>query len=316
MIQKVSNLFPLWAVLFSAVALSRPEWFSGQKNLIVPCLMVIMFGMGMTLSANDFRRVWARVWLILLGVILQYLWMPLLAFLISRTLGLSTELTIGMVLVGSVAGGTASNVICYLAKGDVALSISMTLVSTAIGVLLTPFITWLYLGQSVPVPVWQMLVAMLKIVVIPLLSGIILSHLFGNRIRQFQSVFPLLSVMAIVYVIAIIVALNAERLGDVGLIVVLAVIIHNLLGLCSGYWSAYLFRQPPRICRTLAIEVGMQNSGLAVALATQHFTAMAALPGALFSVWHNLSGSALAAWWVRQGNEADAQASESASQGI
>lgn len=300
MLQFLTRLFPLWAILFSTYAYWQPAWLATQKNLIVPCLMIIMFGMGMTLTAVDFARVLQRPLLILLGVLLQFLWMPLLAFLISGMLGLSTELTVGMVLVGSVAGGTASNVICYLARGDVALSISMTLVSTLVAVVATPLLTWVYVGQGVPVPVLDMLLSLLRIVLVPVTAGVLINQLLGQRIRAVQSLFPLLSVGAIVYVIGIIVALNAGRLADMGWILAVAVMMHNLGGLLSGYASARLLKQPPLICRTIAIEVGMQNSGLAVALASQYFTPASAIPGALFSIWHNLSGSILAAWWSRR----------------
>lgn len=304
MIRSLTLLFPLWALLLSAFALWQPAWLAGQKALIVPCLVVIMFGMGMTLSPADFSRVLQRPWLILLGVMLQFLWMPLLAWLVSLSLRLPAEVMVGMVLVGSVSGGTASNVICYLAKGDVALSISMTLVSTLLAIVATPALTWFYVGQTVPVPVVDMLLSIVNIVLLPVLAGVLVNQFFRNRMQGIQQLFPLLSVAAIVYVIAIIVALNAGRLAEVGAMLVLAVVLHNLAGLASGYFSARLLGHSPVVCRTVAIEVGMQNSGLAVALASQYFTAPAALPGALFSIWHNLSGSALAAWWSRRDKSA------------
>lgn len=285
----------------SAVAWWRPEIFQGQKSLILPLLMVIMFGMGMTLRLDDFGRVLKQPRIVLIGVSLQFLWMPLLAWGLSLALNLSPALMVGMVLVGSVSGGTASNVICYLARGDVALSISMTLVSTLVAVVATPVLTWLYVGQTVPVPIISMLMSILQIVLLPVAVGVVLNQWAGERLRRLRPLFPLISTIAIVYVIAVIVALNATRLPEVGPALLLAILLHNGLGLISGYWSARWLGYDLRQCRTIAIEVGMQNSGLAVALASQHFSsALSALPGALFSIWHNLSGSALAAWWGRR----------------
>ena len=295
--QRLTLLFPLWALLGSALAYARPGLFTPWQGAIVPLLVVIMFGMGMTLTAEDFRRVAARPGLIGLGVGLQYAVMPLAAFVISRVLGLSPALTVGMVLVGSSAGGTASNVITYLAKGDVALSVTLTMTSTLLAVFATPALTWFYAGQVVPVPAAGILLSVLKIVVAPVLVGVTLNSLFRQRIARVQPAFPLLSMVAIVVIIAIIVALNRPRLAVMGLPVAIAVITHNLIGLAAGFWVPRRLGYDTRTCRTLAIEVGMQNSGLSVALAVQHFSALAALPGALFSIWHNLSGSALAGFW-------------------
>jgi len=295
--QRLIRLFPLWAILLSLVAMYLPAPFVALREAIVPLLVVIMFGMGMTLTVADFRAVLRRPATIALGVLLQFTIMPLAAWLISHGLGLEAALLVGMVLVGSAPGGTASNVICYLARGNVALSISMTLASTLLAFLLTPLLTWIYAGQSVPVPLWPMLFSVAKIVLAPVLLGVALNTVLRQRLRPLQDVFPLLSVVAIVLIIAIIVALNRDRLGSVGSMVVIAVVLHNLTGLGAGYLAARCLRLDETTARTLAIEVGMQNSGLAVALALQHFAALAALPGALFSIWHNLSGSLLAAWW-------------------
>lgn len=295
----LTTLFPLWAILLSALAYWQPGWFVSLKPAIVPLLAVVMFGMGLTLSWQDFGRAFRQPQAIGLGVVLQYMAMPLLALILSRLLGLSPDLTVGMVLVGSVSGGTASNVICYLAKGDVALSIAMTAVSTILAALVTPTLTWLYVGQTIPVPFLGMVFSVVKIVLAPVLLGIAINQLLSRWIAKVRTALPLLSVVAIVLIIAIIVALNQERLATVGAIAILAVILHNLGGLALGYWLPKVLGFPDKTCRTIAIEVGMQNSGLAVSLAIEHFSALAALPGALFSIWHNLSGSALASYWSR-----------------
>jgi bile acid:Na+ symporter, BASS family len=297
----LTRLFPLWALLISILAYYRPLLFSDLKPAIVPLLGIVMFGMGVTLTWSDFRRVLSQFGTIGLGLLLQFLLMPLLAWSIAQILGLPLALMVGLVLVGACPGGTASNVVCYLARGDVALSITLTTVSTLLAIVATPLLTWLYVGQKVPVPIESMLLSILKIVLLPVTLGIVVNSLFGRRLKGIKHLFPLISVLAIVLIIAIIVALNSANLASMGLAVAIAVALHNLSGLLLGYWVPRLMGQEARICRTLAIEVGMQNSGLGVALAVKYFSAAAALPGALFSIWHNLSGSMLAGYWSRRG---------------
>lgn len=282
------------------MALQYPDPFVQLKPAIVPLLSVIMFSMGVTLTVHDFRDVLVNPSSVILGTALQYTIMPLAAFVIGIALGLPVELITGLVLVGSSPGGTASNVICYLARGNLALSITLTLVSTVFAVIATPFLTWLYIGRQVPVPVVDMMVSVFKIVVIPVLLGTVLNTYWHDRLRRITPVFPLLSVAAIVLIIAIIAALNKANLATLAWLVAVAVVLHNAVGLLLGYGIPYVLRQDPRTCRTLAIEVGMQNSGLAVALAVKYFGTAAALPGALFSLWHNLTGSTLAALWSRR----------------
>jgi len=304
-----NRLFPLWAILISVLALLGPGLFSPWQDMIVPLLATVMFLMGITLTSDDFKRVLVFPKPILIGVFLQFLIMPLAAFLLSRLLQLSPELTVGMVLVGSCAGGTASNVICYLSRGDVALSISMTLASTLLGVIATPLLCTVYLATTVSVDSVGMLLNIIQVVLVPVSLGVITNRLLGPTVARLEPVLPSLSVLAILLIIAIIVALNADRLGEVGLITVVAVILHNTLGLGGGYSLARLLGCNRRQCRTIAIEVGMQNSGLGVALALEFFSATAALPGALFSIWHNVSGSLLASWWSTAGKKTDAQIS-------
>jgi BASS family bile acid:Na+ symporter len=199
--------------------------------------------------------------------------------------------------VGASPGGTASNLVCFLARGDLALSITLTSVSTLLAIIATPLLTWIYVGQEVPVPVLDMLISIFQVVLLPVGLGVLVNSLIGHRLAPLQQLFPLLSVLAIVFIIAIVVALNRANLAQAGLLVALAVMLHNAVGLAAGYWLGLLASGDRRTARTLAIEVGMQNSGLAVALAVKYFSAAAALPGALFSIWHNLSGSLLAAYW-------------------
>lgn len=300
MIKKISMLFPLWAILFSILAFIQPNLVVGFKPWIIPLLMFIMFCMGITLKIDDFKRVFKRPKIIALTVALQFLFMPLFAFLVSKVFNLSNELMVGMILVGAVSGGTASNVIAFLAKADVALSITMTIVSTLLSIIITPYLTLLYVGQTVPVPAFDMLLSILKIVFIPVIIGIILNHFLNKYIEKRHDVFALLSILSIVFIIGIIIGLNESKISTIALSLMLAIACHNLLGLFTGYYFAKLFGYDKTVCKTVAIEVGMQNSGLAVVLAMKYFTALSALPGAIFSIWHNISGAILASIWSKQ----------------
>ncbi len=302
MINRILNLFPIWAVIFCLVALIIPEVFASMKQAIVPLLTIVMFGMGMTLTWENFYEVLKSPKVIFLGVLLQFIVMPLTAYLISLIFGFSSALLAGMLLVGSSPGGTASNVITYLAKGKVALSITLTLTSTILSVAATPAITYLYLQYYIDVPVWSMFLSVLQMVLVPVLLGTLINSYFGKKLEKIQPVFPLISIIAIVWIIAIIVGLNRDKLSDIGMLIIGAVILHNSTGLILGYTITRLFKFDKQTCRTIAIEVGMQNSGLAVALAIKFFSAAAAIPGAVFSIWHNLSGSILAGIW-RSSNE-------------
>ncbi len=287
----------MWAIIISLVAWQYPELFMAYEPWIVPLLAVVMFGMGLTLHLSDFSYVLQMPRLIFAGIILQYTIMPFTAVVLSDLMGLDPVLTAGMILVGACPGGTASNVICYLARGNVALSITLTAVSTLLAVFLTPALTAELVSKTIDVPVLDMLLSILYMVIVPVSAGVLLNHVAGKLLRPVRVFFPLLSVIAIVFIIAIIVSLNAQQVHQIGVTVLIAVILHNSAGLFLGYFTSRLMGFSPTECRTLAIEVGMQNSGLAVALAIKYFSATAALPGAIFSIWHNLSGSILAGFW-------------------
>ena len=299
MINSATKLLPLWAILLSTLAYLAPTLFTPLKPSLFFLLGLVMFGMGMSLKANDFLLIFKSPKPILLGLLLQFLCMPFFAWGLSTWLQLPLALASGMVLVGASPGGTASNVICYLAKGNVALSIAITTFSTLLAVIATPALSLLYLGKQVDVPAMKMLTDIVKIIILPVTAGIIVNQLFGRWLGTARQIFPLISVFAIVLIIAIIVSLNHSRLGSIGILLVSAVALHNALGLLAGYWLPRAFGMDQRTSKTLAIEVGMQNSGLAVALAAKYFSPAAALPGALFSLWHNLTGSLLASFWSR-----------------
>ncbi|OSQ37362.1 bile acid:sodium symporter family protein [Thalassospira mesophila] len=308
----ILQLFPVWALLLSLLAFFVPGPFTSLSSGIVPLLSVIMLAMGLTLTTRDFANVAKSRKALIVGVILQFLIMPVAAWLVAKLFGFDQELTVGMLLVGSVAGGTSSNVMCYLAKGDTALSISMTATSTIIGVFLTPVLVALLAGQSIDVPVQPMLLALVKVVLVPVILGVALNEFASKWVRKVDVIFPYVSMVAILVIIAIVVALNAGTIASVGLIVACAVILHNAIGLCLGYGVTALLGFDRKICRTIAFEVGLQNSGLATALAMKFFTPVSALPGTLFSVWHNISGSLLAGYWSRKplGNSVDDAATE------
>lgn len=298
MIGRITQLFPVWAVIFALLAYISPGLFVELKTQIVPLLTIIMLAMGISLSPKDFLNVVQHKKAVGVGVVLQFLIMPLTALLISALLGFSTELTVGMVLVGSVAGGTSSNVMAFLAKGNVALSISMTAISTLLGVILTPLLVELLVGETVDVPVSAMLMSLVKIVLIPVGIGLLINSFAQKAVAKVHALLPLVSMVAIVLIIAIVVALNADNLSQVGPMVALAVIIHNGIGLTAGYYSCRLLGFSESTCRTIAFEVGLQNSGLATALAMKFFSPASAIAGTIFSVWHNISGSLLAGYWA------------------
>lgn len=293
----LSRFLPLWAILMCLLAWWQTSWFLSLKPAILPLLALIMFAMGLTLSLRDFRRVLTLPLLIALGVSLQFILMPLLAWLIGRGLALDTLLATGLILVGASPGGTASNVMTYLAGGNVALSITLTALSTLLAVILTPWLSWLYIDAAIAVPVGSMLQTILMLVIAPVAGGMLLNQCLPRLVTPIQQFCPMLATLAIVFIIAIVFALNKDSMAGLSMALLLAVGLHNLLGLTLGYLAGRCFGYPETICRTLAIEVGMQNSGLAVALALKNFAAMAALPGAMFSIWHNISGSLLAALW-------------------
>lgn len=302
---RFTALFPLWAILLSGAAFFFSEPFSSLAPLIIPLLAGVMFTMGLTLKTTDFKRIFQDPRPILVGVLLQFILMPLLAVVLAKMFGLSTQLTAGLVLVGCCAGGTASNVISYLARADLALSISMTICSTLVSVVATPLLTGFYLSTTINVDTVGMLVSIIQIVLIPVLAGATLSHLFPELIRPLTPVLPALSILIILSIIAIVVALNSGSLLEVGATALVAVVLHNLGGFCGGFYLSRLLGFDTRQSHTIAIEVGMQNSGLGVALALEFFSTTAALPGALFSVWHNISGSLLASQWSRKRESLD-----------
>lgn len=265
-------------------------------TVINPLLGVIMFGMGLTLNLKDFKIVFSRPKDVIVGCLAQFTIMPLLAWGLARAFQLDEALALGVVLVGCCPGGTASNVITYLAKGDLALSVGMTGVSTLLAPLLTPLLTWALAGKSVNVDVVGMLLSILWVVILPIVVGLIVKALWPKFTEKAVDYLPAISSLAIAFIVAIIIGANASKLLAGGLVIVMVVMLHNLSGLSLGYLIGRLLGIAEPKKRAISIEVGMQNSGLASSLATLHFAAypMATIPGAIFSVWHNISGAIVA----------------------
>lgn len=298
----ISDYMGALVLLSAIVGMIAPSAFSGVKPTVInPMLGVIMFGMGMALRIEDFRLVFSRPKDIFIGCLAQFTIMPLLAFALSRLFALDEALAVGVVLVGCCPGGTASNVITYLAKGDLALSVGMTATSTLLAPVLTPLLVWLLAGHTVDVDVAGMLLSILWVVILPIIAGLIVKWLWPRFTERATAYLPALSSLTICAIVLIIIAANAEKLLAGGLIIILVVMLHNLCGLSLGYAVGRLLGMSAAKRRAVSIEVGMQNSGLASSLATLHFAAypMATIPGAVFSVWHNLSGAIVARIFAR-----------------
>jgi len=300
-IEKLSNnithFFPLWVVFFAAMAFLQPAPFKSIGPYIPYLLGLIMLGMGLTMSLQDFKLVLTRPKDVLIGILLRYITMPLVAFLVAKLLDLPPALAAGLILVGACPSGTASNVMTFIAKGDTALSVTVSSFNTILAPILTPFIFLSLAGTMIPIQSDALLIDILKIVLLPVLAGIMLRMIASSLVDKLNKVIPAFSVISIIMIITAVVALSATKLVTVAGIAFLAVILHNSIGLLLGYTSSRAVGMTETKARAISFEIGMENSGLAVALAMAHLDPIAAIPGAIFSVWHNFSGSLLAGFW-------------------
>ena len=283
-------------IIFSIIAFCWRDGFAWTTNYTSMFLGIAMFGMGLTIKMGDFQVVFSRPKEILIGCLAQYTVMPFLAWNLAVVLKLPEDLALGVILVGCCPGGTASNVITYIAGGDVALSVGMTIVSTLVAPLATPSLVYVLAGAWVEVSFIAMVLSVVKVILVPVLLGILIRSILGKQIQKISELLPLISVVSIVMIISGIVAVNADKIISCGMLVLGVVILHNLCGMGIGLAAAKLLKVPYDKVTAIAIEVGMQNSGLAISLATANFAAnpLATLPGAIFSVWHNISGSVFA----------------------
>ncbi|HAV3778957.1 TPA: bile acid:sodium symporter family protein [Acinetobacter baumannii] len=298
--QFVQKTFALWVIIFAALALWQPEFFVWLKAYIPWILGIIMLGMGMTMTVDDFKGVLQSPKAVLIGVVAQFVVMPGLAFILCKLFNLPPEIAVGVILVGCCPGGTASNVITYMAKGNVALSVACTSVSTLLAPVLTPTIFYLLASQWLKIDAASMFISILQVVLLPIVIGLILRTWLKRQVESYIQVMPLVSVIAIVAIVAAIIGGSKAAILQSGLLILAVVILHNGLGYLLGFTAARFFKLPYADSKAIAIEVGMQNSGLGVALAAVHFAAspITAVPSAIFSLWHNISGPALATYWA------------------
>ena len=293
----ISKYMGILVLAAAVLALIFPSMLQQIRPTVINYLLgVVMFGMGLTLNLQDFKIVFSRPKDVMIGCLAQFTVMPLLAWVLVRVFQLDEALALGVVLVGCCPGGTASNVITYLAKGDLALSVGMTGVSTLLAPFMTPFLTWALAGKSVNVDVVGMLLSILWVVILPIVVGLVVKWIWPKFTEQATDYLPAFSSVAIAFIVSIVIAANANKLMAGGLMIVMVVILHNLCGLSLGYLIGQLLGLSDPKRRAISIEVGMQNSGLASSLATIHFAAypLATIPGAIFSVWHNISGALVA----------------------
>lgn len=301
MIKGICDFIARWmgvlVLLTAVISLLMPQMFESVDMWVIsPMLGLIMFGMGLSLKPQDFRVVFLRPKDVLAGCLAQFTVMPLLAWVLVKVFHLPDDLALGVILVGCCPGGTASNVITFLARGDLALSVGMTATSTLLAPLLTPFLVWLMAGTFVGVDAASMFLSILYVVIAPIAGGFLVQYFFPRFSQRAVAYLPAFSTLMIAFVVALIVSHTASRLLTGGFVVVFVVILHNLLGLSFGYGVGRLLGLSSAKRRAISIEVGMQNSGLASSLAALHFAAypMATIPGAIFSVWHNISGAIVA----------------------
>jgi BASS family bile acid:Na+ symporter len=295
--------FTFWVFAFVAASMFYPAAFLSWggfelKRLNVPLIQLIMFGMGASLSFGDFARALKMPKAVVVGMVLQFTVMPLLGWTIATLFGFDPEVAAGVILIGSCSGGVASNVMAYLARANVALSVTMTACSTLMAPLLTPMAMKILAGRLVPIRFVDMMISILNMVILPIVAGLVVNRLLHGRRRWLDRVLPVVSMAAICFIIAIIAANSRDKLLTVGFVLIAAAVLHNSLGYALGYGGARFFGLNETDRRTVALEVGMQNGGMAVGLAIEVLKSTnAALAPAIFGAWMNVSGSALASWW-------------------
>ena len=281
----ISKYMAVLVIAIAAIALIEPMSFKWAAPNITMLLGIVMFGMGMTLKLADFKLVFQRPRDVFIGALAQFTIMPLLAYFLATAFGLPPELAAGVILVGTCPGGTSSNVMTYLARGDVALSVSMTMTTTVLAPIVTPLLTWWLAGAWVEISLAAMMMSIVQVVILPIVAGLIINSFFEAQVQKVVKVLPLVSVIAIVLIVGGVVSVSSQKIMETGLLIMAVVMCHNLLGYGTGFLLAIAK------AKAISIEVGMQNSGLATSLAMLHFGPAAAIPGAIFSVWHNISGS-------------------------
>jgi bile acid:Na+ symporter, BASS family len=296
------DTFAIWVVVAAALALWQPQWFTWIAPYVSILLGTIMFGMGLTLSLKDFKLVFSQPKAVIIGVVGQFVIMPGVAFLLAKGLNLSPEIAVGVILVGCCPGGTASNVMTFLSKGNTALSVTVTSITTLLAPIVTPALIYLLASQWVDVSASDMFISVVKIVLVPIILGVVIKLFVrgDSKDEAINAVMPIVSVIGIIAIVASVVSNSRDKILETGLLIFAVVILHNALGLLLGFFAAKLFKLDYPSQKAIAIEVGMQNSGLGATLAMLHFNPLAAVPSAIFSFWHNISGPLLATYWGRK----------------
>lgn len=296
----VQKTFALWVLVFAGIAFLNPTLFSFVGPYIALILGVIMFGMGVTMTVDDFKGVLKQPKSVLIATVAQFTIMPLLAYALCIVFKLPAEIAIGVILVGCCPGGTSSNVMTYLARGNTALSVSATAVSTILSPFLTPAIFFLLASEWIDINAVAMFKSILQIVLVPIFLGLIVRSVLGKKAESYGEVMPLVSVIGIVLIVAFVVGASKDRIIESGLLIFAVVVLHNGLGYLIGFFAGKVLGLKYADQKAVSIEVGMQNSGLGVALAGLHFAAspVTAVPSAIFSFWHNISGPLLATYWA------------------
>ena len=287
--------FPVLVIIGGVIGYFAPNTAASFGPQVTPLLGIVMFGMGLTLKPVDFALVARRPLPVLIGVVAQFVIMPLVALAVVAIMDLPDAVAAGVILVGCAPGGTSSNVVSYLARGDVALSVTMTSISTLLAPVLTPLLALWLAGEYMPVSAAAMAWSIVKVVLIPVVAGIFIGMLVPRVVAKISAALPWISVAAISAIVCIVVGGAHGTIATAGVLVFVAVVVHNGCGYGLGYLAGLVTKQPVSARRTMAVEVGMQNSGLATSLASTYMNPLSALPGAVFSVWHNLSGALLAA---------------------
>lgn len=301
----ITRGFPAWVLIASVISLAYPPsftWFSG--NLITIGLGIIMLGMGVTLTVDDFRRVVKFPGRVLAGVCLQFGVMPLLGWSIASIFDLPTPLAVGLILVASCPGGTASNVISYLAKADVPLSVTMTSVSTMLAIVATPFFTALLAGSRVDVPAFGLFISTVQVILLPVTAGVLMNRYLPRFTRAVLPAMPLVAVIFITLIVASIIGAGRDHILEAGWTLIAAVFSLHAGGFLVGFSISFILTRDVITARTISIEVGMQNSGLGVVLARNNFAnPVTAIPSAISSLFHSLIASLLAALWKRSADK-------------
>ncbi|MDD5067717.1 MAG: bile acid:sodium symporter family protein [bacterium] len=302
-----TKLMLVWVLLAGIIGYLQPGLFTGLKNYTDWLFAFTMLGIGAILNVDDFRPVFRKPHLVLLGILAQFAIMPASGYFVARMLHLSKDLTLGLIMVGSVPGAMASNVISYLARADVAYSIALTTASTTLAPVLTPAFVYLFGHTIIEIKFWAMFLSIIKMVILPLLVGFGLRHFFKKQMVRLEQFFPALSTLFIAFICGLVVALNQKYIVQLSLIVFVAISLMNFLGLLLGYLAGVLYGFDKKRRRTLSFEVGMQNAGLGAVLSLKHFSAQAALPNALFATWCILTASILAMIWSKSASKSEEQ---------